>query len=187
MRAVISKLRAVLAVGGVAPNDLIANAFGCYQLRLPRDGWLDVDAAKEGLHSASTHLRHGNARAALSSARMTTLICRQPFLAGCYGPWSCGQRDRFEEMRARAEGCLAEAYDLLGEHALSAESAEAALALDPYREKLHQRLIRARLLAGDRAAAARASLRCQELFARELGVQPTATTLALLREANAEG
>jgi DNA-binding SARP family transcriptional activator len=73
---------------------------------------------------------------------------------------------------------------MLGEHDLAAQAAETALGLDPYREKLHQRLIRARLQAGDRAGAARAYERCRELFDTELGVQPTAMTLGLMREAS---
>ena len=181
--AVVSKLRAALAVAGIPTGGLIANAFGCYQLHLPRDGWLDVDAARDALHAATGALRRGDARAALSSARMTTLICRQPFLAGHYGAWTCAQRNRLEELRITAEECLADSYGALGEHTLSAQAAEAALALDPYREKLHQRLIQARLLAGDRAAAARAYRRCHELFARELQLEPTATTLALMAQA----
>src|SRR5260370_769320 len=60
---------------------------------------------------------------------------------------------------------------------------EAALALDLSRERLHERLIQAGLLAGARAAAAHAYRRCHELFARELRVAPTATTLALMRQA----
>jgi DNA-binding SARP family transcriptional activator len=185
LRAVVSKVRAALGAGGITPDRLITNAFGCYQLHLPPDGWLDVDAARDSLHAATTSLRRGDARSVLPSARVTSLICRQPFLPGQYGTWTCAQRDRFEDMRVRAESCLADAYAVLGEHELSAQAAETALGLDPYREKLHQRLMRARLLAGDRAGAARAYERCRELFSTELGVQPTASTLALMQEASA--
>jgi DNA-binding SARP family transcriptional activator len=115
---------------------------------------------------------------------VTTLICRQPLLPGHYGSWTCAQRDRLQDLRVQAEECLADAYALLGEHELSAHAAETALGLDPYREKLHQRLIRARLLAGDRAAAARAYKRCRELFSTELGIQPTEATLGLMQKAS---
>jgi SARP family transcriptional regulator, regulator of embCAB operon len=181
--AVVSKLRAALSAAGIPADGLIANAFGCYQLHLPRGGWLDIDAARDSLHAATSALRRGDARAAVPDARVTALICRQPFLPGQYGPWTCEQRQRLEDMHIRAEECRAEAYATLGEHTLSAEAAEAALALDPYREKLYQRLIQARLLAGDRAAAARAYRRCHELFARDLRVEPSASTLALMRQA----
>ena len=181
--AVVSKLRAALSAAGIATDGLITNAFRCYQLQLPRDGWLDVDAARDALHAATSALRRGDAPAAVSSSRVTALICRQPFLPGHYGSWTCAQRERLKDMRIRAEECRAEAHATLGEYTLSAEAAEAALALDPYRERLHQRLIQARLLAGDRAAAAHAYRRCYELFARELRVAPTATTLALMRQA----
>jgi hypothetical protein len=64
----------------------------------------------------------------------------------------------------------------------SARAAERALILDPYREKVHQRLIRPHALGGDHAAAARATQRCRELFSRELRVEPTPATLSLLAE-----
>lgn len=184
LRAVVSKLRAAFAASGISPHRLITNAFGCYQLHLPRDGWLDVDAARDCLHAATTALRREDAHSVLPNARVTSLICRQPFLAGQYGTWTCAQRDRLEDFRVRAEACLADAYAMLSEHELSALAAETALGLDPYRERLHQRLIRSRLLAGDRAGAAHAFERCRELFDTELRIQPTATTLALMREAN---
>jgi DNA-binding SARP family transcriptional activator len=183
LRALVSKLRAALGRAGTCPDGLIANAFGCYQLQLPRNGWVDVDAAREALHAARSGLVRGDAAAAVTHARVTTLICRRPFLAGHYGAWALAKRDHLHQLDCEAEECLADAFAELGRHRLSARSAAAALAIDPYRERLHQRLIRSHVQAGDHAAAARARARCWELFECELGVQPTAATIGLLHDA----
>ena len=187
LRAIVSKLRTSLTAGGVPANELIANAFGCYQLRLPSAGWLDIDAARDALHDAEIQLTRGQPGAATANALVTSLICRRPFLSGHYGPWALSQRDRLQALRLRAEECLAEAFAATGDYERSARAAEQALTLDPYRERLYQRLMRTHALAGDRAAAAHTYMRCRELFARELGIQPTPTTIALFREAVASG
>jgi len=139
------------------------------------------------LHDAETQLSRGEAGAAAANALVTSLVCRRPFLSGHYGPWACSRRDHLQALRLRAEECLAEAFAATGDYVRSARAAEQALALDPYRERLYQRLLRTHALAGDRAAAAHAYLRCREIFARELGIEPTPTTIALFREAVARG
>lgn len=60
LRAVVSKVRTSLGAAGLEP-DLIGNAFGCYQLRRPRDSWLDLEAAAGALHTAETELARGDA------------------------------------------------------------------------------------------------------------------------------
>lgn len=187
LRAVVSKVRAVLGATGMRPEELIANAFGCYQLRLPRNGWLDLDAATRALHEAETELGRGNAGAAGAAATVTSLICRRPFLPGVHGPWTLDRRQRIERLRLRAEECLAEAWAAAGDYTRSVRAAEQALALDPYRETLYRRLMRSHALAGDRAAAARAYQRCRELLARELGIEPAPATIELFRESVAAG
>jgi DNA-binding SARP family transcriptional activator len=185
LRAIISKVRTCLSGAGVAP-DLIANAFGCYQLRLdggwPRPGWLDLEAASESLHTAETQLSRGDAAAATVSATLTCLICSRPFLRGIYSPWTSRQRDRIAAMHVEARECLAEAHARTGEFALSARAAERGLTLDPYRDSLYQRLIRSRALAGDRMGAASVFARYRDLMIRELGVAPTAATVAAFHD-----
>jgi SARP family transcriptional regulator, regulator of embCAB operon len=182
LRAVVSKVRTSLGAAGLEP-DLIGNAFGCYQLRRPRDSWLDLEAAAGALHAAETELARGDAAAAATSATVTCLICSRPFLPGVYSPWVLGTRERVAGLHLRARECLAEAFAELGEFSRSAHAAETALRIDPYREPLYQRLIRSRALAGDRVGAARVFARYRDLLARELGLEPTAETVAVYREA----
>ena len=181
LRAIVSKVRAALADGG-AGHDLIGNAFGCYQFRFPPDGWLDSESAARALHGAQTDLARGNAMAASVNATVTCLICSRPFLAGVTSPWVCGQRERLAGLHVEARECLAEAFAQTGDFADAARSAATGLMIDPYREALHQLLIRSRALAGDRTGAARAFARYRALLARELGIGPTPETVAIYRE-----
>ena len=55
LRALVSKLRTALDDAGTGAS--IEHAFGCYQLRLPADTWLDVEAANAAVHEAEAALR----------------------------------------------------------------------------------------------------------------------------------
>jgi hypothetical protein len=87
-------------------------------------------------------------------------------------------------------GCALETYvDIcLGERqdALAAQVAREAIALEPFRESSHQRLMRCEAALGNRAEAVRVYHRCREMLRDELGVEPSPETraqfLKLLRE-----
>ncbi len=184
LRAVISKLRSSLSAAGIG-DDLIRNAFGCYQLRL-KSAWLDLDAAAGALHNAEADLARGNGVAAAANATVTCLICSRPFLPGRYGPWTLRQRDRINDLHLHGRQCLADARALIGDFERSARAAEIALTLDPYRDAIYQRLIRSRALAGDRIGAASVFNRYRKLIETELGIPPTPETIAAYQAAITE-
>jgi DNA-binding SARP family transcriptional activator len=181
LRAVISKVRAAAGRAGIG-EPLIESSFGCYRLRLGR-GTLDVDEAAEALHRAETRLAAADALGAAADAIVACLVCDRPFLDGFHNDWTLRQRERLRELHVAARQVLAEAHAELGDHALSARHAGLALALDPYREPLHQRLIAAHALAGDRLGAARAFDRYRTLLRDELGLEPSRDTVAVLARA----
>jgi DNA-binding SARP family transcriptional activator len=184
LRAIISKVRLSLDTAEVGPV-AIQNAFGCYQLHLT-DGWLDLDAAADAAHDAEADLALGNPVKAAANATVTCIICTRPFLPGAYGPWTLYQRDRIRDLHLRARQCLAEARAAIGDFARSAQAAELALTLDPYREPVYQRLIRSRALAGDRLGAASVFMRYRRLIETELGITPSPATIAAFHEAIGE-
>lgn len=53
LMAIISKLRAALRSVGL-PDDTLRTAFGCYQLSLPPDTWVDYESAAAEVHAAET-------------------------------------------------------------------------------------------------------------------------------------
>ena len=58
LSAIVSKLRTLLATTGVPGLD-VASSFGCYQLRLPAEVWIDIETAAESIDRAQGHLRAG--------------------------------------------------------------------------------------------------------------------------------
>jgi SARP family transcriptional regulator, regulator of embCAB operon len=181
LRAVISKVRSTLSAAGIG-DDLIRNAFCCYQLRL-NGAWLDLDAAADALHNAEADLGRGDAAAAAANATVTCMIGSRPFLGGHYGPWTLRQRERINDLHLHGRQCLAEARALIGDFERSARAAEIALSIDPYRDAIYQRLIRSRALAGDRIGAASVFNRYRNLIETELGIPPTPETVAAFRAA----
>jgi hypothetical protein len=84
--AVMSKLRAALRRAGL-DVDALVTSFGCYQLRLPPDTWVDVEAAADAVHRAETALMADDPSAAYPWAYVAYHVGRRPFLAGEDGPW----------------------------------------------------------------------------------------------------
>lgn len=93
-----------------------------------------------------------------------------------------------EQQRARRRRRSRDAIEELAEMAERARDwpdalahAQELLALDPLSEASHRRLIRLHYLAGDRTAALLAFDHCEQVLKDEVGVRPSAETLALLR------
>ena len=178
LRALVSKLRATLASVG-APN-AIASSNGAYELILPRDTWLDLDAAADAIHRAETARAAGDAATACGWALAARAIASRSLLPGEDGEWLDRLRRRLDDTRLRALECLAEVWIERGDTALAARDAAEAIAIDPYRERSHRLLIRAHLAAGDRGAAVEAFEACERVLHDELGIRPSPETAALI-------
>jgi DNA-binding SARP family transcriptional activator len=176
--AVVSKLRAALRRAGLG-DDALATSFGCYQLRLPADTWVDIEAAADAVHRAETALAAGDPSAAYPWAYVAYHVGRRPFLAGEDGPWVRRTRLRLREIHLRALDCTVECAAANGELAEAIQAAEDALTVEPFRETTYQRLMRVHAAAGNRAEALRAYQRCRSVLAEELGVPPSAQTEAI--------
>jgi DNA-binding SARP family transcriptional activator len=171
LRAIVSKLRGVLADAGLAGGTL-AHAFGAYRLHLPPDAWVDVLAAVEAVHRAEPAIRARDLASAVGWGRAAATIAARPFLLGAQGPWTGGWRDRLRDVRVRALDVLATAWIEVGDPEQAARDAHAAVAMEPYRESSHRLLLRALDASGNRAEALRAYERLRERLADELGVDP---------------
>ena len=176
--AIVSKLRALLGQAGLA-NTALLSSFGCYQLRLPGDVWIDLEAAAAGIDRAEGALRAGDPRQAWGWAQVAYHIARRPFLVGEDGPWATRNRGELRDMLVRAHECLSEIFLWSGESAMAARHAEQAVALETFRETSYQRLMRAHAAAGNRAEALRIYERCRCHLAEELGVSPSPQTEAV--------
>jgi DNA-binding SARP family transcriptional activator len=180
LSAVVSKLRAALR--HLDARCGVSTAAGCYQLALPPDAWVDVEAARTALDQAEGHVRAGRLPAAWGPGNVAASIGARPLLAGVDAEWLGRARGRLRDTRVRALECLAAVASANREHALAAALAREAVDLEPFRETGWQRLMRVLAAAGNRAEAVRAYTRCKALLATELGVAPAPETEAIARE-----
>jgi DNA-binding SARP family transcriptional activator len=182
LNALASKLRGALAQAGLDKADVLPAALGCYQLRLPADAWLDVEAALDALHAAEAALKRDAFREAWAAAQVAYHIGRRPLLAGETGEWVEAVRMQWSTRFARACECLAQAYLRNDEAATAVDVAQQGVAAQPFRESARRVLMRAHVAAGNRAEALRSYEECRQLISEHLGVAPSAETEDLYLE-----
>jgi SARP family transcriptional regulator, regulator of embCAB operon len=178
LSALISKLRALLASAGI-PDVALTGAFGHYQLLLPTDVWIDVEAASEAIDRAESALRGDKPQDAWGWAQVAYQISRRSFLMGEEGPWVTLKRSELREVLVRAHECLSEPSIWHMEPEYAVRHAKEAVAIEPFRETSYQLLMRAHAAVGNRAEALRVYERCRSLLSEELGVPPSPQTEAV--------
>jgi DNA-binding SARP family transcriptional activator len=183
LSAIVSKLRSALGSLGVG----IATGSGRYQLTLPADAWMDVEAARVALDEAEGRVRAGRFRDAWGPGNVAASIAARPLLAGVDLEWAERARQNLRSMRVRALSCLASAALANAEWPLAAQFARTQVELEPFRETGWQQLMRALAGAGNRAEALRAYVECRELLAKEVGVAPSPETEAIVTHLRGRG
>jgi DNA-binding SARP family transcriptional activator len=181
LSALISKLRALLASAGI-PGVALTGSFGHYQLLLPADVWIDLEAASEAIDRAESALRGDKPREAWGWAQVAYQISRRSFLMGEEGPWVTLKRSELREVLVRAHECLSEPSTWHTEPEYAVRHAKEAVAIEPFRETSYQLLMRAHAAVGNRAEALRVYERCRSLLSEELGVPPSPQTEAVYLE-----
>ena len=176
LRAIVSKLRGVLAETGSTAS--IEHAFGCYQLRLPPDTWVDTEAAAANAHDAEVFLKTGDLAAANGAALVANAIARRPFLEGADGEWVRQQRAQLRGIQVRALTCRAEIALENGDNAGAVGDAERIITLEPFRERAYVTLMRAHVDAGNNAEALATYERLRATLASEFGANPSPDTEA---------
>lgn len=182
LRALVSKLRGVLGLVGLDGTAALPHAFGSYQLRLPSDAWIDLEAAADAIHRAETALRDGDLDAANGWALPASQIARRPLLLGEEGPWATRRRAQLAEIRVRALECRASVLLQRGDPSLAVRDAQEVVDLEPFRETAYRLLMRAHAAAGNPAEALRVFERCRSTIGTELGTDPSPETEALYLE-----
>jgi hypothetical protein len=87
----------------VDSDELAEELWGdCYQLRLPADTHVDLEAAEQGLHEAETALRAGDPRTAYGPAHVALYVTERPFLPGESGSWATAKRAELQALHVRA-------------------------------------------------------------------------------------
>jgi TolB-like protein/DNA-binding SARP family transcriptional activator len=102
--------------------------------------------------------------------------------------WVTAERERFREMALEAMTRLLDHHLSTGALEAGVRTAARLLAADPLQERVHRTLMELYCRQGRHGAALRQYRTCADLLAKELGIEPDATTKALrldiLRERN---
>ena len=173
LRGVVSKVRDFLDVLGLPATDALTSVAGCYRLELPADTAVDVEQAAGEADAARSALAAGDLELAAAAAERARVIAGRPLLPGQEGAW-------VEHRRAGLQQVLVDSLELLVDIHLRAGRPDPAVgpardlvALEPFRDSAHERLLRAHAAAGDRGEALRAYDRYRRILAEELGVGPS--------------
>jgi len=181
LKAIVSR-SGPLNRAGLPGAELIRNAFGAYQFRLPRHGWVDVDAVVLAVHLAEAALKGGDLDGAAGHAFVARLITARPFLPGVEGIWADEWRRKLQELRIRAVECMAAVQLQRGQASAAIQSAELVLGLDELRESGWRILMRAHAAAGNVGTALRAFERCRLTLHEQLGTVPSPSTRSAYSE-----
>ena len=180
LSSLTSRLGSLLSSATIEEHGLsLSRGLGQYQVRLPSDVWIDVEAATSALDRAEAAVRTGDPGSALGPATVATSIAGRPFLPGVDGFWPDSQRRKLERQMVRSLDCLNEMQLAVGEPESAVETALKAVGLDQYRKRTYQSLMRAYAATGNRAEAVSVYHRFRELLATDLGTEPSQETEAI--------
>jgi len=191
LRGLALRVRGLLGAAGLDPAQALTTASGCWQLSLPADLTVDVETVTASLARADVALADGRPGDALGPATAAAGIAARGFLPGASGPWVERRQAEMRELHLDALAAQADASAALGDWAGAQRAAEDVVAIEPFRESGHLRLMQAHAGAGNRGEALRAYERCRHILSEELGVSPSPPTeaayLALLGEEPSPG
>ena len=176
LKALVSRIRAVITAAGLDGGLLIAGAPGIYRFVLPAGGWVDVDAAKSATHEAEGQLAKGDLTHSAQQLFVAKLITARPLLPGMTGLWLERRRADFAELKIRALQCSARVNLATGSFAPAVRDAQRAVGADPLRESSWWLLMDAHAGTGDLASAIAAYERCRSTLDQELGIPPSPAT-----------
>jgi DNA-binding SARP family transcriptional activator len=172
--SLLSKLRSAL-------GQEFFSGRGDVKLALPADAWIDIEAARAGIHSAESAQALGQWGRAWGAAQISLFVARRGFLPEEDVAWATPVRRELEDMYVRAlETYAAAALHVGGAELPTAErAARELIAAAPFRESGHRTLMRALAAQGNSAEAILAFGHMREALSEELGVDPSPASLAL--------
>jgi class 3 adenylate cyclase/DNA-binding SARP family transcriptional activator/tetratricopeptide (TPR) repeat protein len=178
----MTKLRALLEECGLEGSSVLTNAFGCYQLTLPDDTWIDVDAASSAVERGEAALAAEDLDEARALGTTGAELARRVFLPGEDGRWVEDQRRDLRDVLVRALECLRDVALAAGELGNAVRYAAEITELEPFREPSYRALMQAHVAAGNPAEALRVYERCRRFLADELGTYPSPESEAVYLE-----
>jgi predicted ATPase len=176
LRGVVRALRTALGpVGGDGQRVVVTTPAG---YTLAAGTTVDVKQAAAAARAASALLADGRYSAALEAAEPAAAVRGAQLLAEEDATWLAPHRAAVDEIARDALLVVAAAASALRDHARAVAAARRAVAAYPLDERAHRTLIRALDQAGDRAGAVQAYEQCRTVLGDELGIDPSAETVA---------
>ncbi|MDT9091379.1 hypothetical protein, partial [Escherichia coli] len=83
-----------LSQAGLSKSEVLSSALGCYQIQLPRDSWVDVEAAADAIHMAEIGRKAGRRAKMYGPAHVAYQISRRPFFPGEEAEWVEERREK---------------------------------------------------------------------------------------------
>ena len=144
LSAITSRIRSMVSIEPLKKEGVsFFRSSGQYQLDLPADVWIDLEAGFSAVDRAEAHLRNGSPEQVLGPAGAAACIARRPFLPGIEGFWVDSLRGKLHRQLLRALDCLSESQRLVGEPMVAVETGTEAVKLDNLRERGYQLLMQA--------------------------------------------
>ena len=173
LSALVSKLRRLVSIDGRSE----------LRLALPRDAFVDLEAAEEAIHRAESAVRRSSWDEAWAPARVALHTASRGFLAGDDLPWIEERRRHLDDVRLRAHECVAAAGIGIGGGELDAalRSGRALVELAPLRESGYRLLMEALAADGNAAEALAVYDTLRVRLREELGTAPAPVTQNLYR------
>jgi DNA-binding SARP family transcriptional activator len=173
LRSVLSRLRRVLGGDAITADEQP-------RLCVPADAFVDLEAAREGLHRAESAIAAEDFGRAWAPARVALHTAQRGFLPAVDAPWASAIRRELDEVRLRALECVGEAGLGMGGGELDAaeRSGRRLVELAPFRETGHRLLMEALAARGNVAEALLVYERLRTHLRDELGIVPGARTRA---------
>ena len=147
-----------------------------YQLRLPPDTWVDIEAGAGAIERAEVAMKAGDLKSVLGPATAAAAIARRPFLSGLTGRWVESQRERLRRQLLRSLDALSKTWLMDKQYVLAIEMATEAIAIDPYRDASCQLLMNAHAASGNRSEALKVYHTLRESLSSDLGTEPSPET-----------
>ncbi len=173
------------ALDDAAPTPALITSRETIQLDPEADLWLDV-AEFEKRATASSRLSPGAPEATEEALRSAVALYRGPLLDGisidggpAFDEWLLLKRVQLDRQMLLALSALAALYEGQEAYDEALAYAHRAIALEPWHEEAHRRIMRLLALSGQRSASIEQYRRFERLLVRDLGVQPDPATIAL--------
>ena len=157
-----------------APGVLVGTA---HEIDLGRQVVVDV----HGLVSAGRRLMREEGAPVDWAEIGHSLAGHAALLPGWYDDWVLAERERLQQLQVHALEITAERLVQSEQLGVALEVAQAATAVEPFRETAHCAVLKVLIQQSNTAQAVRHYQRYEELLDRELGIEPSGDLRALIR------